>query len=583
MKRKIIFINLGIISIIAISVIIMVIRNNNHKFNYEIEKVNNINYVLINENNKFGVINKNGDVVVKPIYDEIDIPNPSKPVFICMYNFDEQKNQYSIKVLNDKSEQILYEYVVVEAIKLNPAINEIPYEKSVLKFMKDGKYGLIDFQGKIIAKPKYEEIRALDYKEGLLLVKKSGKYGVININGHSVIKEKYDIIECDGYYETGAQFEKAGFIVGNKVNDDYEYGYVNYKGEQILKNKYNQIYRIQNINKNDDVLLIAFENNNAGLYKNKERVINHEYEDILYNEDNNCLILQKNFKQGISDLNGNIVKEIKYDNIFISGKYVNMRENENIEIFNYETKQNINMENSDLKNAIGLNETTNNKYSLVITNNEKYKVLNNETTEVSNKEFDYIEYIYDNFFIVYEKEKYGVIDENGNYIIKPKYNFLFKIENSKMLQGIIENTNTTEILSNNKIIMSMKNSKVNIHKDYIQIISDNKLSYLDYEGNIVENSKILPSKLFSINENGKFGFKNSEGKIVIQPQYDLVTEFNKYGFAGIKKNGKWGCVNLNGEIVVEPTYTINSNNPNFIGKYYECNLEYGTLYFICEK
>lgn len=583
MKRKIIFVNISIISTIAVSVIIMIIRNNNCKFNYEIKEVNNINYVLINKNNKFGVINKNGDVVVKPIYDEIDIPNPSKPVFICMYDFDEQKNQYSIKVLNDKSEQILYEYVVVEAIKLNSAINEIPYEKSVLKFMKDGKYGLIDFQGKIIAKPKYEEIRALDYKEGLLLVKKSGKYGVINIKGYSVIKEKYDIIECDGYYENGAKFKKAGFIVGNKVNDDFKYGYVNYKGEQILKNKYNQIYRIQNINKDDDVLLIAFENNNAGLYKNKERVIEHEYEDILYNEDNNCLILQKNFKQGISDLNGNIVKEIKYDNIFISGKYINMRENENIEIFNYETKQNINMEDSDLKNAIGLNETTNNKYSLVITNNEKYRVLNNETTEVTNKEFDYIEYIYDNFFIVYEKEKYGVIDENGNYIIKPKYNFLLKIENSKMLQGIIQNTNTTEILRDNKIIMSTNNSQINIYKDYIQIISDNKLSYLDYEGNSLENSKILSSKLFSINENGKYGFKDSDGKIVIQPEYDLVTEFNEYGFAGIKKNGKWGCINLNGEIVVETIYTINSNNPNFIGKYYECNLEYGTSYFICKK
>ena len=32
----------------------------------------------------------------------------------------------------------------------------------------------------------------------------------------------------------------------------------------------------------------------------------------------------------------------------------------------------------------------------------------------------------------------------------------------------------------------------------------------------------------------------------------MVTEFNKYGFAGIKKGGKWGVVNIKGEIIQEP-------------------------------
>ena len=49
----------------------------------------------------------------------------------------------------------------------------------------------------------------------------------------------------------------------------------------------------------------------------------------------------------------------------------------------------------------------------------------------------------------------------------------------------------------------------------------------------------------------------------------MVTEFNKYGFAGIKKGGKWGVVNIKGEIIQEPIYSFKWENPSFIGKYYK--------------
>lgn len=56
--------------------------------------------------------------------------------------------------------------------------------------------------------------------------------------------------------------------------------------------------------------------------------------------------------------------------------------------------------------------------------------------------------------------------------------------------------------------------------------------------------------------NGKWGFVNEENKLIINNEYDMVTEFNKYGFAGIKKGGKWGVVNIKGEIIQEPIYSF---------------------------
>lgn len=576
MKKKVTL--FSIIVIIAISIIVITIINlkNKKDMNYQLEEVNEINYMVFSENNKFGVINKTGEVVVQALYDEVQIPNPSKPLFVCMYDYDTEKNQYNIKVLNEKSEQILYQFVVVEAIRINPVNNEIPYEKSVLKYKKDNKYGLIDFQGNIIEKAKYEEITGLDYKEGLLLVKKNGKYGVININGATIIKAKYDFIESDGYYEEGNEYQKSGFIVGKKSNNDYKYGYINYKGKEILKTKYNQIERIINVNKNDDIYLVAFENGKAGLYINKKRTIKHKYEDIVYDENNNCLVLQEDSKQGISDFYGNIIIDIQYDNIFISGKYVNAQKDGHVDIYNYDTKEKINFEN-----VVGLNQTTNDNYSIAITADDTYKILDNQKNEIKENEYEYLNYIDGDYFIACNNQKYGVVDINGQQIVEFKYDFIEKIGNTKLLQALVLQENKTDLILENKVISSMINCDIYLEDNYLIQRSSSDLKYIGIDGTILKNTQILNNELYASKQGEKWGFVNKNEETIVKADYDFVTEFDEYGYAGIKKDGKWGVINLNGNVVIEPTYTIDWNSPKFIGKYYEYDTGYNEPYYIC--
>ena len=576
MKKKVTL--FSIIVIIAISIIVITIINlkNKKDMNYQLEEVNEINYMVFSENNKFGVINKTGEVVVQALYDEVQIPNPSKPLFVCMYDYDTEKNQYNIKVLNEKSEQILYQFVVVEAIRINPVNNEIPYEKSVLKYKKDNKYGLIDFQGNIIEKAKYEEITGLDYKEGLLLVKKNGKYGVININGATIIKAKYDVIESDGYYEEGNEYQKSGFIVGKKSNNDYKYGYINYKGKEILKTKYNQIERIINVNKNDEVYLVAFENGKAGLYINKKRTIKHKYEDIVYDENNNCLVLQEDSKQGISDFYGNIIIDIQYDNIFISGKYVNAQKDGHVDIYNYDTKEKINFEN-----VVGLNQTTNDNYSIAITGDDTYKILDNQKNEIKENEYEYLNYIDGDYFIACNNQKYGVVDINGQQIVEFKYDFIEKIGNTKLLQALVLQENKTDLILENKVISSMINCDIYLEDNYLIQRSSSDLKYIGIDGTILKNTQILNNELYASKQGEKWGFVNKNEETIVKADYDFVTEFDEYGYAGIKKDGKWGVINLNGNVVIEPTYTIDWNSPKFIGKYYEYDTGYNEPYYIC--
>lgn len=87
----------------------------------------------------------------------------------------------------------------------------------MLRYKEKDKYGLIDYEGKVITKPIYEEIESLENKEGELLVKKDGKYGVISQKGACIIKNEYDGIIADGYYDETQKYALSGYIVTLKT------------------------------------------------------------------------------------------------------------------------------------------------------------------------------------------------------------------------------------------------------------------------------------------------------------------------------------------------------------------------------
>lgn len=62
-----------------------------------------------------------------------------------------------------------------------------------------------------------------------------------------------------------------------------------------------------------------------------------------------------------------------------------------------------------------------------------------------------------------------------------------------------------------------------------------------------------PNALFPILKNGKWGYMNRSGHLVIDPQFERAISFAE-GLAPVKKNGKWGYIDPNGTIVIQPQY-----------------------------
>lgn len=570
-KSKIIIIT--IITILVFVAIAMYLWKRNEN-SYNIEKVTNIKYNLILENKKYGVIDEIGNIIVKPQYDIIQIPNPSKPVFICMHDYNVNLQQYEIDVFNENGQKILTEYESVQALPTESTWDGIPFEKSVLKYKKNNKYGLISLENKIITKPIYDSIKAINYKEGMLLVEENAKYGAINIKGKVIIKPEYDQITVDNYYNSETMYKASGFVVKKKVEDSYKYGYINSNGKVLLDTQYTEISRINEIIDDKNIFLLVFKNGQAGIVKNNKTILNYEYEDISYNAYNNMFVIQRNAKSGIADIKGKIIIQPEYDSIMFGGIYINAVKNNEITILDLQGNK---IENNNIYAKL---PTSNNNYYITIDKDEIYRVVDREDNVKIDNNYTYIEHIKDEYFIVYKDGKNGIIDLSGKSIADLKYNSIFKIAGTEIIQANINNTNNITLLNNEmKIVCNMNNASIEKEDNYFKVFSNDDIKYFDNNGNEISYKQIEPNnKMYAKKINEKWGFVNEENKLIINNEYDMVTEFNKYGFAGIKKDGKWGVVNIKGEIIQEPIYSFKWKNPSFIGKYYKTK-KWGQEYY----
>ena len=148
--------------ILAIAIIVLFIIAITKLLNSDSKTISAKTYFSVYTNNKWGVIDNNANIIIEPTYDEmIIIPDNKKDVFICTENVDYTNNTYNTKVLDSKNKQILEQYNKIQPVENYDEYNNLWYEKNLLKFEKDGKYGLIDLNGKVLLEAIYDDIYSL--------------------------------------------------------------------------------------------------------------------------------------------------------------------------------------------------------------------------------------------------------------------------------------------------------------------------------------------------------------------------------------------------------------------------------------
>lgn len=559
--------------LIIVGIVVFVINTQKHKKITPTE-VSNYNYFVTEIDGKYGVIDKTGKTIIEPQYEYIQIPNPEKPIFVCLYDYNVETREYNSKVLNESGKEILTQYSKVQAIPNNNTSINNSYQTNILKYKDNDKFGLISVDGKKITNAIYENIETLEYKDGMLKIKKDDKYGVIDISGNEIIKPEYNSIIADGYYDQNSKYEKAGYIINIRTDEGYRYGYINCKGKQTLDTMYTNIKRLTDIKDDSNVYLITYKNGQAGLLKNGQTIIQNEYEDIEYDSTSQMLSLQKNAKQGLYDLSGNMVLPIQYEELTFAGKYINAKKDNKLLVFDLAGV----LQNDDsYKNVISVDDG---KYSITTNRSNYYGVIDSNKAVVIENKYSYIEYAFDNYFIVSQNGKSGVINTNSNVAIPIEKNVVQNIKGTNIIQTLDSKTNVSEIY-NKKMekISTQKDAHIYIEDKYIEIISADNIEYFDFDGNKKEANQIFDNEVFAKEQNGKWGYVDKNGNTVLDFKYDMATNINKYGFGAIKQNGKWGVVDSKAKIIKEPVYKLTSYKPNFIGEYYEIGNNYQISYY----
>ena len=459
--------------IILISLILSIYIPNKDKIGEEIED-ESIVYTVINENDKFGVKNEKDETVIEPQYEKIIIPNEHRAVFVCL-NGEEKK------ILNNENKEIFTNYDDVEPIQLSN-LTEEKYERNVLIYKSDDKYGLINMSGKIILDAKYDEIYSLGFKEGEIVVKENNKYGVVDSKGNTVIKNIYDSIESDEYYSQEDGYNKSGYIVCTITDEGYRYGYYDYEGGKVLEDEYNQITRLTDVGNNENIYLIASKNGQFGVFINGTEIVKTQYQSITYNSELKIFIVERTGKFGVMDENGVEVLKTEYTDVQVNGIYIYAQKENEQKVFDAKGNE-VNIPFTTI-----IEKTTNPEY-YIRKEDSGYSILKSDFTALFEQKYSYIEYLFDKYFIATnETGKSGIIDDSGNVVVDFIYDVVQLVKEKNIVQAIDFATNTSYIYNNEiKLTVQITNMNIEELEDKIRIYNDTEEYFIDNNGNKIEN------------------------------------------------------------------------------------------------
>lgn len=363
----------------------------------------------------------------------------------------------------------------------------------------------------------YDKNKNLWYQNNVLKVEKNGLYGIINLSGKLLMECNYDNIESLPETENSIIIKK-----GEKI------GLVDNVGNIIIPVEYKNITAIEN---------------------------NYKYGYIVVNNEN---------KYGIIDYNKKVILEPNYEDIksiYSSDKYI-VKENEEYKIID---KDKNTILDTGFDEIVGMNGD-----NITIIKNNKYGVITVTGEEKIENQYEELKYAFADYYIAKQDGKYGIINLNNEILLNIEYDNI-SYRNEEIIEAEKEGEIETEIFDSNlNLKLTGIISEVNNTKGYIKVRVGNEYKYYNFKFEEKTNIEVLTgNKLFLIKKDGKYGYTDKDGKIVVDCIYDDATELNSYQYGAVKQNGLWGCINGKGEVIVKPKYELENNlKIDFIGKYH---------------
>lgn len=363
-----------------------------------------------------------------------------------------------------------------------------------------------------------------------IIVKKYNKYGIQSIDGENIEEIIYDkIIRVS---ENSYYLEKEGKgVIKNIVN--------------------NRIIEVNEIEKiSDDYLRVAYKGEFGIVDKNLNWILPLEYDYLDYNKE--YVIVAK---EGVIEVYDKEFKKLEIENntrvILGIGKYLYSAKNNKLGVIDKNGKIII---TPKYDNFLKLND----RDIMIGYKDGKSYLINLETKKEKLLDYENFGEESEGMILTLKDRKLGYIDIEGNEIIPNKYEAAFKVQmGSKYLQ-VKENEKWMLVNKKGEVYKELPYDDLGEYKDgYILVVSNNKLGYIDDEG----NEKIVPQFIYAtsfkngyavVGEESGFGVINKENEKVIPLIYDEVEIKDNYVY--VKMDNKRGILDLNGHEILPVIY-----------------------------
>ena len=432
------------------------------------------------------------------------------------------------------------------------------------------KWGVIDSKGKTVIEPQYEEMIIIPNKTEPVFIctynvnytNNTYKTKVLNEKGKEIFKN-YDKVEAILNYDKNNNLWYQQNAL--KVQNNGKYGLINLKGKLILECNYDSIESLKGV---ENSLIIKKGENKGLVDETGKTIIAPEYKEIIAIEDNykyGYIVSNNEGKYGIIDVNKKVILEPNYEeikSIYSSNKYA-VKENGSYKIIDKE--KNVLLE-SGFDDIIGINGD-----NITIIKDKKYGVITITGEEKIATKYEELKYAFNDYYIAKSNGKYGIVNLNNETILETENVSVTYRKEAGIIEVEKENEIETKIYDTElNLKLTGIISEINETKGYLKIRIGEEYKYYNFKFEEKNNTEILANtELFLSKKDGKYGYTDKNGNVVVDYIYDDATELNNYNYAAVKQNGLWGCINEKGRVIIAPKYELQNNlKIDFIGKYH---------------
>lgn len=491
---------------------------------------------VVKKNDKYGVLNYNGEVVVPINHTKILYANTESGYALVQNN-----SQKLLLLIINKANYIDFDNIVLYQ---NAAVLHKNGKQALLvndKLIADFEYDNISIDGKNIAEQSYfkktlEQRHYLEFREAqpVFILEKDKKFGVIADN-----QWLYPIglakVSRDGFRRlliVQQDKHKGVYFISSKYKTDIVYDDIHFDGMEFIEIKQNQL---------------------SGMVDYQwKTIIPIEYDDIQVQAFNSGFKVFKNKKEGWTDKKGQVIIPVVYDEV------------DDFNGFSGESFKNL------LKVKIG----------------ENYGVVDRANKIILPIVFDII-FERNDFIGGRTKEgKYGLYKNDGTVILEPEFDFIFEsvAEKTKLLFAP-KNKVYTIIGKSGNVIFNNSIKKYDYLEDEYKLVNpllDGKSSFLrmettdnkfgifderseklclpfDYDG-ILQKVYVNETTYFIAKKGKKLGVVDNLNKVVIPFNYDDLSFDLLYASAPnqliipAKKGKKYGLIDFTNKVLVPFTY-----------------------------